>query len=101
MLLGTIIQQVEASIQHAIDYRQWLQTGETLESVTFTIDAGMATVSNVSYSPAKTQVDFFLNDGTLGDQFNVIACATTSFGQVRYDHIQVYVETNGGAVVLS
>src|SRR5208282_5823159 len=101
MLLGTIIQQVESSIQHSIEYRQWLARGETLASVTFTVDAGTATISNVSYSPTKTEVDFFLNDGTLGDQFNVIACATTSFGQVRYDQIQVYIETNGGAVVLS
>ena len=101
MLLGTIIQQVESSIQHAIDYSFWLQKGETLANVTFTVDAGTATVSNVSYTPDRTEARFFLDGGSLGDQFNIIAEATTSFGQVRYDHIQVYVETNGGSVVLA
>ena len=101
MLLGTIIQQVESSIQHAIDYSFWLQKGETLANVTFTVDAGTATVSNVSYTPDRTEVRFFLDGGSFGDQFNIIAEATTSFGQVRYDHIQVYVETNGGSVVLA
>ena len=93
MQLGTIIQSVEASIQHAIDYRSWLQKGETLKNVSFTVDAGTATITDVTYSPDNTLVDFFLNGGTLNDQFNIIACATTSFGQVRYDHIQVFVET--------
>ena len=101
MLLGTIIQQVESSIQHAIDYSFWLQKGETLANVTFTVDAGTATVSNVSYTPDRTEARFFLDGGSLGDQFNIIAEATTSFGQIRYDHIQVYVETNGGSVVLA
>ena len=95
MLLGTIIQSVGAELQNSIDYRYWLQKGETLAAVVFTVDAGTATITGVTYSPDQKEVDFFLNGGTIGDQFNIIAEATTTFGQVRYDHIQVYVETNG------
>ena len=91
MLLGDVVQEVGDSRQHTIDYRAWLGRGEVLSSVGFTVDSGTATVSNVTYSPDYTKVMFLLNGGTLGDRFNVIACATTSEGQVRYDHIAVGV----------
>jgi hypothetical protein len=101
MLLGNIIQNVGNSIQHEINYIRWLQQGETLASVTFTVDAGTATVTDVALSVDKTKVFFNLTDGTLGDQFNIIPCAITSLGQTRYDQISVSIQTNGGPVVLS
>src|ERR1700693_4443097 len=98
MLLGSIIQEVGDSLQQTIDYSQWLDEGEILTGVSFTVDSGTATISNVTYSPNKLRVQFLLNGGTLGDSFNVIAIAQTSMGQQRTDTIGVCVETNGGPV---
>jgi Collagen triple helix repeat (20 copies) len=99
MLLGSIFQEFGDSIQHEIDYHFWLDEGEILSSVTFSVDYGTATITNVTYSLDFKTVKFFLNGGTLGDQFNIISCATTTLGQVRYDNINVMVETNGGPVL--
>ena len=100
-VLGHIDQKVGDSIQHEIDYSEWLRQGEILTSVFFTVDAGAATVTNVTYFLNFKAVRFLLNGGNLGDRFNVIAFATTSFGQGRYDSINVGVETNGGPVALA
>src|ERR1039458_6176159 len=100
-IIGSIVQEVSSSLQYSIDYRGWLRKGEVLSSVSFVVDAGNATVTNVTYDPDERHVYFFLNGGTLGTQFNVIANANTSIGQSRFDHIGVCVETNGGAVVPS
>ena len=101
MLLGNIVQEVNDSRQWKIDYSSWLQKGEHLVAVNFVVDAGTATISNILYDPRHFVVFFNLTDGTLGDQFNVIATATTNIGQVRNDHISVVVDTNGGSVNLS
>src|SRR5271166_912589 len=99
MLIGTVIQEVGNKIEHSIDYSQWLAQGETLESVTFVIDSGSATIGSVSYLKDYKGVKFLLQGGNLGDQFNVIATANTSLGQIRTDHIAVSVQTNGGPVL--
>ncbi len=100
-VLGHIDQKVGDSIQHEIDYSEWLRQGEILTSVFFTVDAGAATVTNITYFLNYKAVRFLLNGGNLGDQFNVIAFATTNFGQGRYDSINVGVQTNGGPVALA
>lgn len=101
MLLGQIIEVVGDKVEHTIDYSAWLARGETLASVSFTVDSGTATVTNVTLTPNQKAVRFYLSGGTLGDQFNVISTATTSIGQVKMDHIGVSVQTNGGPVFLS
>src|ERR1039458_2278723 len=97
-IIGSIVQEVSSSLQYSIDYRGWLRKGEVLSSVSFVVDAGNATVTNVTYDPDERHVYFFLNGGTLGTQFNVIANANTSIGQSRFDHIQVIMVANGGLV---
>lgn len=101
MLLGTIYQTVGDTRRHKIDYHHWLADGETLTDVSFTVDAGTATVANDGFSPDYTEVYFLLIGGTIGDQFNVIVVAETSYGQTKNDSIGVNVQTNGGAVILT
>src|SRR5208283_370964 len=101
MLLGSIIQEVGDSRAHSINCREWLREGEILSAVTFSVDAGTATVSNVVVWPDRKGVTFNITGGTLGDQFNVIVCSQTNEGQTRYDNISVGIETNGGPVVVS
>ena len=96
--LGFVRQEVGESIQYAISYRLWLAKGEVLEAVTFTIDYGTATISNDVISPDHKSVSLLLTGGTLGTTFNVIAFATTSVGQEKYDSFSVEIITNGGLI---
>ena len=91
MILGTIQSAPGNRIQYQIEYRGWLQRGETLVSVVFSIDTGPATIDTVSYSPDLTTARFFLNGGTAGTTYNIFAFATTNFGQQRTDQIAVQV----------
>lgn len=101
MLLGKIIQTVNARRRVVIDYRRWLYTGEQVNGVVCTVDQGEATVDTVVIAPDGKSVSFFLAGGTLGDLFNVIVEANTNITQRRYDTVAVSVETNGGATILS
>src|SRR5271163_2419334 len=100
-LLGTITQGVFQSIQYRVDYDRFLSRGESLTSVIITVDAGTATISHYYLSPDQKAVFFNLNNGTFGDQFNVILFATTTVPQQRYDQIGVLINSNGGPVLLS
>lgn len=96
-VLGKYIQTVGDRSRH--EYRAtWLKPGETLINVVYTVDQGTATVDGNGFSPQAFW--FFLNGGDLGDQFNVIVRQETSFGQTRYDHLEVFVETNGGPTII-
>jgi hypothetical protein len=91
MILGTLNSAPSNRIQYTIDYREWLERGETIVSVVFSIDVGPATIDTVSYNPAMTETRFFLNGGTAGATYNIYAFATTSFSQQRTDQIAVQV----------
>ena len=95
MILGTINSAPGNRLQYTIDYSDWLQRGETLVSVVFSIDSGPATIDTVSYNPRATETRFFLNGGTAGSSYNIFAFATTTFGQQRTDQIAVQVQSLG------
>ena len=105
MLLGNIIQEVNGSRLYSVDYSKWLVEGEVLTNATYTVDAGTATVSlPPTLGPLgveDTRALFILNNGTLGDQFNIVANVSTNFGQLRSDHISCSIQTNGGPVFVS
>ena len=91
MILGTINSAASNRIQYSIDYSDWLQRGETLVSVVYSIDVGPATIDTTSLNPSKTESRFFLNGGNAGSTYNIFAFATTNFGQQRTDQIAVQV----------
>lgn len=101
MLLGKIIQRVNARRRVPINYENWLQRGEQLTGVVCTVDQGTATVDTITLAPDRKSVSFFLEGGTLGDLFNVIVEANTNYTSRRYDTVQVMVETNGGVTIIS
>jgi len=100
LLGGVIVQAVSSSLMYAVSYSEWLREGEVLSGATVTVDAGVATITKVSFNPQEKTVYFFLNGGNLGDQFNVIVNVNTTLGQTRYDHIAVIIVTNGGNVAV-
>ena len=99
MVLGRKIQTVGDRVQHQVDCTPWLNATETVTAVSFTVDQGSATVDALVIAGDGKSYTFFLNGGTLGDQFNIIIEQTTSLTQIRYDHFEVFVETNGGATI--
>lgn len=101
MLLGKFIQRVNARRRVVIDYSDWLAKGEQVTGVVCTVDQGAATVDTITLAPDRKSVSFFVANGTLGDLFNIIIEANTNYTSRRYDTVQVMVETNGGATILS
>lgn len=98
-VLGRKQQTVGNRTKYTVDCSSWLLSGETITGVTCTIDAGTATTDTIVLS--GTSYSFFLNGGTLNDQFNVIIEQVTSLGQRRYDHMEFFIGTNGGPVFAS
>jgi len=98
-LLRRELQTVFDRKRHRVDCSPWLNPGEDLIAVTCEIDAGTATVDTIVIAPDGQAYTFYINNGTLGDQFNAIFRQETSIGEVRYDHIEFFVETNGGPTI--
>lgn len=99
-VLGRHVQEVGDRIQYTVDCTPWLQPGEVLTNVTGRVDAGTATVDTFVILPGGLSYTWFINGGTLAEQFNVILTQTTNFTQIRHDTMEFFVETNGGPVVL-
>lgn len=98
MIISRMKQTVFDRLRHEVSC-DWLEQGEVLTAVTATVDSGTATVDTIAIHPRS--FTYFINSGTLGDQYNVIFRQVTSFGEVRYDHVEFTVGTNGGPVVVS
>lgn len=100
-LLAKERQDVTENIRYHIDCDVWLARGEILTGVNAVVDAGIATVSDPEIDHTNRGFYYFLAGGSYLDQFNVIFSQTTSFKQVRFDHVQFNIGTNGGQVVLA
>lgn len=91
MLLGRKEQNPGARQRIVISYRDWLAVGEQLTAVVCSVSAAPATVDTITLAPDKKSVSFFVDDGTLDTEFNVVVEATTNTTQVRYDRIDFVV----------
>jgi hypothetical protein len=83
MVLGRTEQIVGDRTQYTVDCSAWLATGETLTGVTCVVDIGTATVDTIVINGAGTGFTYFINAGTLGDQYNAIFEQVTSLTQIR------------------
>lgn len=101
MLLAKIHKQVVESIRYHVDCDVWLARGEVLNGVQATVDAGTAIVPTPLIDADNRGFHYFVSGGDLGDQFNVIFSQSTSFKQMRFDHVQVNITNNGGDVIVS
>ena len=98
MLIGQKIQAVGERIRYHVDCSSWLaiDQGESLTGVDATIDSGPAICDGIVVDGDKLGFHYFVSEGALDDQFNVIFAQTTSRLQLRYDHVQFNIVTNGG-----
>lgn len=100
-LIGNHIQSVGDRIRYHVDCTNWLEKDDHLTGVSALVDAGSATVDTIVIDADNLGFHFFVNNGDLGDIFNVILTQATVRTQIRFDHIGIQIQTNGGFLNLA
>lgn len=98
MLVGKKVQTVGDRLRYHVDCSSWLaiDEGESLSAVSATVDSGPAICDDIVVDGDCLGFHYYVSNGSLDDQFNVIFAQTTSRSQLRYDHVQFNIVTNGG-----
>jgi hypothetical protein len=97
MLIGTKVQSVGDRIRYHVDC-PWLGDDETLSGVSATVDSGPAICDGIVIDADNKGFRYCVSEGSLDDQFNVVFAQSTSRAELRYDHVQFNIVTNGGTV---
>jgi hypothetical protein len=88
MRLGNFNKTPAERKRYAIDYSDWLDTGETLSSYTLTVSpSGGLTVDTASLTTGSTVLVFFASGGSSGSQYTLDVKANTSGGQIKEDTV--------------
>lgn len=96
MLLYRKTQQVVDRIRYTVDCDHWLAHNETLTGVSAVVDSGPAICDGIGLHHTGRAFHYFVSNGTLEDQFNVIFSQSTTRGEIRFDHAEFRITTNGG-----
>lgn len=97
-LLYRKTQQVVDRIRYTVDCDPWLARDETLAGVSATVDSGTAICDGIVIHHTGRAFHYFVSNGTYQDHFNVIFSQTTTRGEIRFDHAEFCIGTNGGWV---
>lgn len=90
MKLANFIKSPTERKRYTIDYTDWLDTGETVTQVAFTVSPSTTSTLQIdAYSIAANglSVVFFANFGDLNKVYTVDVRVTTSGGQIKEDEI--------------
>lgn len=91
MKLAKFVKSPAERKRYSIDYSEWLDTGETVQAIAFTVTPSTGTLPLVidAYSIASpaTSVAFFANYGDADVVYTVDVVMTTSGGQIKEDEI--------------
>jgi hypothetical protein len=68
MPLATIEKSPYATLSYSVDWTAWLSAGDTIDTVTWTVPAGL---TNVQESNTATKASIKLSGGTAGQQYDV------------------------------
>lgn len=89
-----LVKYVKASGErkrYSIDYSEWLDTGETLTDVVFSVlNNSVSTplvIDDVAVEPDDTGVQYYVSGGVDNTQYEVRATATTSGVQTKIDDL--------------
>ena len=91
MKLGSFIKTPNETKQYAIDYSNWLETGEVIASASYTISPTGMTVASSTVDGTGTILSFYVSGGTDGTYYVVKVLATTTIGQIKEDTIHFNV----------
>lgn len=85
--------------RYAIEYADWLDSGEYISDVNFEIAPTTSpplTVSASTIAPGVTSVaslvKFFVSGGVDGKVYTLIITATTSTGQIKQDSVLFHIQ---------
>lgn len=95
MRLGKFTKTPTEVKRYKIDYSHWLDTGEYVSSVSFSIissNTGSLTFSPNDINPTDTSVTFLVLGGTDGETYEVSVTMTTSLSQIKQDVIYYVVK---------
>lgn len=77
--------------RYSINYSDWLDVGELLTDVVFTIPTNNVStplvVDDVGVTPDGLGVQYYVSGGADGEQYEVVATATTSGAQIKVDDL--------------
>jgi NADH/NAD ratio-sensing transcriptional regulator Rex len=77
--------------RYQIDYSEWLDTGELVQSVVFTVSPSTGTtpleIDAFLIGTPATDVEFFANLGDDGIGYTVNVVMTTDGGQIKEDQV--------------
>lgn len=92
MLLGRKLISPADNRKYTIDYNDWLDSVETLSSVTFAVATGPAAVTLVAIATDGKSVTFHVSGASLSfTPFNITVVAVTTLTQTKNDHIEMDV----------
>jgi hypothetical protein len=90
MKLANFIKSPLERKRYTIDYTDWLDTGELVQSIVFTVTPATGSALQVdAYAIAidGLSVAFFANFGELNEVYTVEVLMTTDGGQIKEDEI--------------
>lgn len=90
MKLARFTKQPSERKRYAVAYSEWLDTGETISSVAFSVTPTTSpalVVDASSLSDGNKTVVLFVNGGTNSTTYTVTITITTSGGQTKEDEI--------------
>jgi hypothetical protein len=90
MRLGKFVKTPSEVKRYSVEYSDWLDTGEYLQSVVFGVPTApgdpLVAIANTIESSA-TRLTFFISGGAAGASYEVSVKTTTTGGQVKEDTI--------------
>jgi hypothetical protein len=92
-LIGRYTQSAGADRRRLVLANSWLETGETITSVTASVDnsAGGFAIDRIVVGPDGDRFAYYASGGTEGEEYVVTFTVTTSAGQTREDEVQIAV----------
>lgn len=90
MRLAKYLKEPGERKRYILDYSDWLDTGETITNVSFSVspaESGGLTIDASSIGPTANTVVFFASLGLSGTTYTAECVITTSTGQVKEDQI--------------
>jgi hypothetical protein len=80
--------------RYSIDYADWLDAGEIVNSVTFGVtpaEPSAIVVDGIAINPGAKSIMFYTSGGADATVYKVFVTMTTSGGQVKEDTVQYSV----------
>lgn len=96
MILGKYLKAPPDRKRYTLDYSDWLDTGELVQSVTFgvtPVEAPPLVIDGIAINSGSQSITFYASGGVDGSTYKALTTMVTLGGQTREDAIQFTVRT--------